>query len=73
LQVCFFIIQLLLLKPLDFRNRVSELVRTLSPEHQLMKDFHSKHMEFHQKFPESFGPIESPADQVSISSFFLRH
>ena len=65
LQVSFFIIQLLLLKPLDFRNRVSELVKTLSPEHQLMKDFHTKHVEFHQKYPENFGPNDSSSDQVS--------
>jgi hypothetical protein len=33
--VTFFIIQLLLLKPPEFRNRVSELVKTMSPEHQV--------------------------------------
>jgi mediator of RNA polymerase II transcription subunit 23 len=32
-QVCFFIIQLLLLKPLEFRNRVQEFVKENSPEH----------------------------------------
>ena len=30
------------------------MVRTMSPEHHLIKDFHSKHMELHQKFPEKF-------------------
>ncbi|RXG55626.1 Mediator of RNA polymerase II transcription subunit 23 [Armadillidium vulgare] len=32
-QVCLFIIQLLLLKPPDFRNRVQEFVSDNSPEH----------------------------------------
>ncbi len=41
-QVCFFIIQLLLLKPTDFRNRVSEFVKTMSPEHQHMTNFYQK-------------------------------
>ncbi|TRY72734.1 hypothetical protein TCAL_11188 [Tigriopus californicus] len=53
-QVCFFIIQLLLLKPIEFRSRVSEFVRTMSPEHQLIKDFHKTHLEFHTKYPERF-------------------
>jgi mediator of RNA polymerase II transcription subunit 23 len=34
-QVCFFIIQLLLLKPKDFRCRVIELDKTMSPEQHL--------------------------------------
>ncbi|XP_040568431.2 LOW QUALITY PROTEIN: mediator of RNA polymerase II transcription subunit 23 [Lepeophtheirus salmonis] len=70
-QVCFFIIQLLLLKPHDFRNRVSEFVRTLSPEHQLLKDFHSKHSEFHQKFPEKFGPDDhSTSPEAPLPVYF---
>ena len=36
-QVCFFIIQLLLLKPNEFRNRVNEFCRTMSPEHHLLQ------------------------------------
>ncbi len=59
-QVCFFIIQLLLLKPQEFRMRLSELVRTMSPEHQSAADFHKAHLEFHQKFPEQFSPLEDP-------------
>ena len=53
-QVCFFIIQLLLLKPQDFRNRVSELVKNMSPEHWMTNDFYTHHLEFHRKFPEKF-------------------
>jgi mediator of RNA polymerase II transcription subunit 23 len=32
-QVCFFIIQLLLLKAAELRNRVQEFVKENSPEH----------------------------------------
>ena len=53
-QVCFFIIQLLLLKPQDFRNRVSELVKNMSPEHWMTNEFYTNHLEFHRKFPEKF-------------------
>ncbi|XP_074643703.1 mediator of RNA polymerase II transcription subunit 23-like [Tubulanus polymorphus] len=53
-QVCFFIIQLLLLKPSDFRNRVNEFIKENSPEHWMMNNWHDKHMAFHRKFPERF-------------------
>jgi len=55
-QVCFFIIQLLLLKPEDFRNRVNEFCRTMQPDHHLQQDWHTKHLEIHEKYPEKFGP-----------------
>ena len=55
-QVCFFIIQLLLLKPADFRNRVNEFCRLVSPAHQLLDDWHGKHLEIHTQFPERFSP-----------------
>ena len=32
-QVCMFIIQLLLLRPLEFRNRVKEFVTDNMPDH----------------------------------------
>lgn len=47
-QVCYFIIQLLLLKPNDFRNRVSDFVKENSPEHWLQSDWHTKHMSYHK-------------------------
>lgn len=47
-QVCYFIIQLLLLKPNDFRNRVSDFVKENSPEHWLQNDWHTKHMNYHK-------------------------
>ena len=62
-QVCFFIIQLLLLKPQDFRNRVNEFCRTMSPDHQLLDDWHQKHLEFHNQFPEKFSP-EALTDKI---------
>eukprot|EP00058_Branchiostoma_floridae_P008048 XP_002593536.1 hypothetical protein BRAFLDRAFT_88529 [Branchiostoma floridae] len=53
-QVCFFIIQLLLLKPSEFRNRVNDFVKENSPEHWLQTDWHSRHMNFHRRHPEKF-------------------
>jgi mediator of RNA polymerase II transcription subunit 23 len=67
-QVCFFIIQLLLLKPQDFRNRVCELVKSMSPEHYHSGDFHGKHMDFHNKFPEKFMFDEMPGSMDSNSA-----
>ena len=67
--MCFFIIQLLLLKPKDFRCRVIELEKTMSPEHHLTKDFHSKHMELHQKYPEKFHP-DSENTTPSLPTYF---
>ncbi|XP_004083784.2 mediator of RNA polymerase II transcription subunit 23 isoform X2 [Oryzias latipes] len=63
-QVCYFIIQLLLLKPNDFRNRVSDFVKENSPEHWLQSDWHSKHMNYHKKYPEKLY-FEGLADQVN--------
>ncbi|XP_068610263.1 mediator of RNA polymerase II transcription subunit 23 [Brachionichthys hirsutus] len=63
-QVCYFIIQLLLLKPNDFRNRVSEFVKENSPEHWLQSDWHNKHMTYHKKFPEKLY-FEGLADEVN--------
>lgn len=47
-QVCYFIIQLLLLKPNDFRNRVNDFVKDNSPEHWMQSDWHNKHMSYHK-------------------------
>ena len=46
-HVCCFIIQFLLLKPQDFRNRIVEFARDNSPEHWLESKWHEKHMAFH--------------------------
>ncbi|TRY84462.1 hypothetical protein DNTS_035817 [Danionella cerebrum] len=63
-QVCYFIIQLLLLKPNDFRNRVSDFVKENNPEHWLQSDWHSKHMSYHKKYPEKLY-FEGLAEQVN--------
>ncbi|KAG2467837.1 MED23 polymerase, partial [Polypterus senegalus] len=63
-QVCYFIIQLLLLKPNDFRNRVSDFVKENSPEHWLQSDWHTKHMNYHKKYPEKLY-FEGLAEQVN--------
>ena len=61
-QVCFFIIQLLLLKPKDFRERVSEFANSMNPEHWNHGEFYTQHMKFHQSFPEKFVFEENPND-----------
>ncbi|XP_051511050.1 mediator of RNA polymerase II transcription subunit 23-like [Myxocyprinus asiaticus] len=63
-QVCYFIIQLLLLKPNDFRNRVSDFVKENTPEHWLQSDWHTKHMTYHKKYPEKLY-FEGLAEQVN--------
>ncbi|KAH0954985.1 hypothetical protein HN011_002731 [Eciton burchellii] len=63
-QVCFFIIQLLLLKAVEFRNRVQEFVKENSPEHWKQSNWHEKHLAFHRKFPEKFAP-EGIMEQTS--------
>ncbi|XP_034947212.1 mediator of RNA polymerase II transcription subunit 23 [Chelonus insularis] len=63
-QVCFFIIQLLLLKAAEFRNRVQEFVKENSPEHWKQLNWHEKHLAFHRKYPETFAP-EGIMDQTS--------
>ncbi|TNM95059.1 hypothetical protein fugu_017818 [Takifugu bimaculatus] len=63
-QVCYFIIQLLLLKPNDFRNRVNDFVKENAPEHWLQSDWHNKHMNYHKKYPEKLY-FEGLAEQVN--------
>ncbi|XP_049544481.1 mediator of RNA polymerase II transcription subunit 23 [Anopheles darlingi] len=58
-QVSFYIIQLLLLKTSEFRNRVQEFITINSPEHWKQNNWHERHLAFHQKFPEKFAPDES--------------
>lgn len=58
-QVCFFIIQLLLLKASEVRSRVNEFVKENSPEHWKQSNWHEKHLAFHRKYPEKFAPEES--------------
>ncbi|RWS25047.1 Mediator of RNA polymerase II transcription subunit 23-like protein, partial [Leptotrombidium deliense] len=53
-QVCLFIIQMLLLKPNEFKNRVYEFVQENSPEHWKQSNWYEKHIAFLRKYPEKF-------------------
>ncbi|KAK6627240.1 Mediator of RNA polymerase II transcription subunit 23 [Polyplax serrata] len=66
-QVCFFIIQLLLLKAAELRNRVQDFVKENSPEHWKQSNWHEKHLAFHRKYPEKFAP-EGILEQSSGAS-----
>ncbi|CAL4068022.1 unnamed protein product, partial [Meganyctiphanes norvegica] len=67
-HVCFFIIQLLLLKPAELRNRVQEFCKENSPDHWRQNNWYEKHMAFHRKFPEKFSPESILAEQNNMSS-----
>ncbi|KAK3924714.1 Mediator of RNA polymerase II transcription subunit 23 [Frankliniella fusca] len=54
-QMCFFIIQVLLLKSTEFRTRVQKFVNENSPDHWKQSNWYEKHMAFHNKYPENFG------------------
>uniref|UniRef100_A0A182XM38 Mediator of RNA polymerase II transcription subunit 23 n=1 Tax=Anopheles quadriannulatus TaxID=34691 RepID=A0A182XM38_ANOQN len=74
-QVSFYIIQLLLLKTTEFRNRVQEFITINSPEHWKQNNWHERHLAFHQKFPEKFAPDESvshPSLPVYFGNVCLR-
>lgn len=60
-QLCFFVIQLVLLMSTEFRNRIQEFVKENNPEHWKQNNWHEKNYAFHQKFPEKFSPDESHA------------
>nr|XP_009858310.1 mediator of RNA polymerase II transcription subunit 23-like isoform X1 [Ciona intestinalis] len=54
-QVAFFIIQYLLIKPDDFLNRVRSFDHDVENlDHWMQDDWHAKHMAYHQKFPEHY-------------------
>ncbi|KAA0195993.1 hypothetical protein HAZT_HAZT000789 [Hyalella azteca] len=55
-QVCMFIIQLLLLRQPEFRNRVNKFVSENMPDHWNHNNWYEQHMAFHRKFPEKFSP-----------------
>ncbi|CAN7945661.1 unnamed protein product, partial [Ixodes pacificus] len=50
IQVCFFIIHLLLIRPPEFKSRVLDFVKDNSPEHWKQTDWHEKHLAFHRYF-----------------------
>lgn len=54
-QVCFFIIQLLLLKISDFKSTVQKFCKMQSPEHwKPNANCHEVNMEFQGRYPEKF-------------------
>ncbi|ELT94621.1 hypothetical protein CAPTEDRAFT_178592 [Capitella teleta] len=53
-QVCFFIIQVVLVRSPEFRNRVNEFVKENAPDHWMQTGWHEKHMAFHRTYPERF-------------------
>ncbi|XP_014226928.1 mediator of RNA polymerase II transcription subunit 23-like [Trichogramma pretiosum] len=65
-QLCSFIIQLLLLKSVEFRNRLQEFITENSPEYWKQSNWQEKQMSFHRKFPEKFAP-EGVLEQASSS------
>lgn len=67
-HVCFFIIQLLLLKPAELRNRVQEFVKENSPDHWRQNNWYEKHMAFHRKYPEKFSPESILAEQGTLTA-----
>uniref|UniRef100_A0A8D8DB44 Mediator of RNA polymerase II transcription subunit 23 n=4 Tax=Culex pipiens TaxID=7175 RepID=A0A8D8DB44_CULPI len=69
-QVSFCIIQLLLLKTSEFRNRLQEFVNNNSPEHWKQNNWHERHLAFHQKFPEKFAPDESVSHPSTLPVYF---
>ncbi|XP_050360927.1 mediator of RNA polymerase II transcription subunit 23 isoform X2 [Nymphalis io] len=58
-QVCLYIIQLLLLKGSELRNRAQDFVKENSPEHWKQNNWYERHSTFHRKYPEKFAPEET--------------
>uniref|UniRef100_H2YVM2 Mediator of RNA polymerase II transcription subunit 23 n=1 Tax=Ciona savignyi TaxID=51511 RepID=H2YVM2_CIOSA len=72
-QVAFFIIQYLLIKPDDFLNRVRSFVHDIDTvDHWMQPDWHSKHMSYHQKYPEHyyFEGLGNPLSRPTYSTYF---
>ncbi|XP_014240192.1 mediator of RNA polymerase II transcription subunit 23 [Cimex lectularius] len=67
-QLCFYIIQLLLFKAAQLRNRVKEFVKENSPQHWKQSNWHEKHLAFHRNYPEKFAP-EGILEATGSSSF----
>ncbi|XP_037977902.2 mediator of RNA polymerase II transcription subunit 23 [Plutella xylostella] len=70
-QVCLFIIQLLLLKGSELRNRVQDFVKENSPEHWKQNNWYEKHLAFHRKYPEKFAPEETSGAFVGPIPVYL--
>ena len=53
-----FVIQLLLIKTSQFRDRVMRFVEKNSPEYWKLSNYNEKHLAFHKEFPEKFVPCD---------------
>lgn len=53
-----FVIQLLLIKTTQFRDRVIKFVEKNSPEYWKLSNYNEKHLAFEKEFPEKFVPSE---------------
>lgn len=53
-KVCFFIIQLLVLKNIDIKNRINDFVKENSPEHWRQSNWWEIQNNFHKKYPEKY-------------------
>jgi mediator of RNA polymerase II transcription subunit 23 len=53
-----FVIQLLLIKSSQFRDRVMKFVEKNSPEYWKLSNYNEKHLTFHKEFPEKFVPCD---------------
>lgn len=53
-----FVIQLLLIKTSQFRDRVLKFVEKNSPEYWKLSNYNEKHITFHKDFPEKFVPSD---------------
>lgn len=65
--MCLFIIQMLLLKPSEFKTRALEFVSENSPEHWKQSNWHEKHM----AFLRVFNPVKKFCRKVSLLNSFL--
>lgn len=62
-----FVIQLLLIKSSQFRDRVLKFVEKNSPEYWKLPNYNEKHSAFHQAYPEKFVPF---AQDEHFNTFF---
>lgn len=57
-QAQVFVIQLLLIKTFQFRDRVMKFVEKNSPEYWKLSNYNEKHLAFQKEFPEKFVPSD---------------
>ncbi|UXI17024.1 putative ATP-dependent RNA helicase [Sarcoptes scabiei] len=76
-QVCFFIIQSLVLDNADIKNRIQDFVKENSPLYWRHSDLSESQNKFHQKYPEKYyfnhlddGSHTNQNDCVNIPSIF---